>query len=296
MIVITLTKVPASLRGVLTKWYQEVQTGVYVGNVSAKVRDLVWKRICRDIGQGQATMVYNAKNEFGYQFQTTRNDHQVIDFDGIPLMKHLKQAPTAQKRGFSDAAKRRMAQKMSKKVNKTVNASKVVELVAVDVETTGLNATTDAIISIGAVKMGKTGKFEDFDVLVKTKLDVPEAITELTGISNHDLDSHGISLTSALEQLKQFIGDLPICGYNLRFDDEFLTTGFEKNAITELTNRRIDLLPLVKKTNQFLDNYRLMTILSNYSIENPSPHHALSDATATLKLATKLIENGDLQI
>ncbi len=45
MIVITLTKVPNSLRGDLTKWYQEIQTGVYVGNVTAKIRDELWNRI-----------------------------------------------------------------------------------------------------------------------------------------------------------------------------------------------------------------------------------------------------------
>lgn len=39
MIVITLTKVPYSLRGDLTKWCQEIQTGVYVGNVNARIRD-----------------------------------------------------------------------------------------------------------------------------------------------------------------------------------------------------------------------------------------------------------------
>lgn len=41
MIVITLSKVPMSLRGDLTKWCQEVQTGVYVGNFSARIRDLL---------------------------------------------------------------------------------------------------------------------------------------------------------------------------------------------------------------------------------------------------------------
>ena len=40
MIVITLSKTPASLRGDLTKWCQEIQTGIYVGSVNAKVRDL----------------------------------------------------------------------------------------------------------------------------------------------------------------------------------------------------------------------------------------------------------------
>ena len=51
MIVITLSKTPASLRGDLTKWCQEIQTGIYVGNVNAKVRDLLWERVQKNIGQ-----------------------------------------------------------------------------------------------------------------------------------------------------------------------------------------------------------------------------------------------------
>ena len=50
MIVITLSKTPASLRGDLTKWCQEIQTGIYVGNVNAKVRDLLWERVQKNIG------------------------------------------------------------------------------------------------------------------------------------------------------------------------------------------------------------------------------------------------------
>ena len=49
MIVITLTKVPPALRGDLTKWCQEIQTGVYVGNVTARVREKLWERIMRNI-------------------------------------------------------------------------------------------------------------------------------------------------------------------------------------------------------------------------------------------------------
>lgn len=68
MIVITLSKVPPSLRGVLTKWCQEVQTGVYVGRFSARIRDSLWERIQRDIGSGEATIVFNAKNGSGANF------------------------------------------------------------------------------------------------------------------------------------------------------------------------------------------------------------------------------------
>lgn len=295
MIVITLTKVPASLRGDLTKWYQEIQTGVYVGNVNAKIRDLSWERILRDIGQGQATMVYNAQNEFGYQFRTTRKDYEVVDFDGIPLMKHLKIAPVARKSGFSDAAKRHMARTMAQKKTQPSSEPVVGNLVAVDIETTGLDVTKDAIISIGAVKV-INGEFEDFNVLVQIQQEVPKAISELTGLSKETLDSKGIPLKMALEQLEHFIGDLPICGYNFRFDDDFISTGRESNSMSELSNSKFDLLPLVKKIDQFLDNYRLTTVLASYSIENLEPHHALADARGTLMLAIKLIKNGDFQI
>lgn len=54
MIVITLSKTPMSLRGDLTKWCQEIQTGVYVGNVNAKIREQLWQRIEKNIGTGEA--------------------------------------------------------------------------------------------------------------------------------------------------------------------------------------------------------------------------------------------------
>ena len=52
MIVITLTKTPPALRGDLTRWCQEIQTGVYVGDVSARVRDKLWERVQTNIGNG----------------------------------------------------------------------------------------------------------------------------------------------------------------------------------------------------------------------------------------------------
>lgn len=63
MIVITLTKTPPALRGDLTRWCQEIQTGVYVGDVSARVRDKLWERVQTNIGNGEATLVYNTNNE-----------------------------------------------------------------------------------------------------------------------------------------------------------------------------------------------------------------------------------------
>ena len=49
----TLEKVPDSLRGELSRWLLEVQTGVYVGAVSATVRDLLWDKVVQHSRAGR---------------------------------------------------------------------------------------------------------------------------------------------------------------------------------------------------------------------------------------------------
>lgn len=63
-----------------------------------------------------------------------------------------------------------------------------------------------------------------------------------------------------------------------------------------LNNRKKDLLPVVKRKDRFLDNYKLETVTAKYGIENEHPHNALSDARATKELAIKLIKIYDLVI
>jgi CRISPR-associated protein Cas2 len=46
MVVIILEKVPVRLRGELTRWLLELKAGVFVGKVSAMVRDKLWQRVC----------------------------------------------------------------------------------------------------------------------------------------------------------------------------------------------------------------------------------------------------------
>lgn len=297
MIVITLSKVPPSLRGDLTKWYQEVQTGVYVGNVNAKVREQVWERIIRDIGSGQAVMVYNAQNELGYQFRTTRTDHEIVDFDGIPLLKRLNQvkSPSSKKLGFSDAAKFHRIKMYSKRSKKSkAYQVKMPLFVAVDVETTGLDLTKDDLISIGAIKKGEDGELKKLSLLIQTDRVISPEITKLTGLSTEILEKKGVSLQVALTRFLEFIDDALLVGYNLQFDDAFLSKSLKLVQEKTLHNQMIDLLPIVKKRNRFIDNYRLSTVLAEYDITNSTPHHADSDAEATFALAEKLIENQDL--
>lgn len=62
MVVITLTDCPPKLRGDLTKWLIEVNTGVFVGKINARVREEVWQRVCDNLSNGRATMVFSTNN------------------------------------------------------------------------------------------------------------------------------------------------------------------------------------------------------------------------------------------
>lgn len=87
--IITISKVKNSLRGDLTKWMQEIDAGVYVGNFNSRVRENLWQRIIDNIGDGSATITYAYRNEIGYTFKTHNTNRNLVDLDGIPLVLSL---------------------------------------------------------------------------------------------------------------------------------------------------------------------------------------------------------------
>ena len=44
MIIIILENVPVGLRGELSRWMLEPKSGVFVGNMTARIRDLLWDK------------------------------------------------------------------------------------------------------------------------------------------------------------------------------------------------------------------------------------------------------------
>ena len=66
MTVIVLERVPVSLRGELTRWMLELKPGVFVGKVSAMVRDRLWERICGNMRGGAGTLIYSSDTEQGF--------------------------------------------------------------------------------------------------------------------------------------------------------------------------------------------------------------------------------------
>ncbi len=88
MVVIMLEKVPSSVRGELTRWMLELRPGVFVGNISALVRDKLWEVICLKLRGGAALLLHNADTEQGFTIRSSGDSSRIIqDFDGLLLTR-----------------------------------------------------------------------------------------------------------------------------------------------------------------------------------------------------------------
>lgn len=86
MIVLIVERVTPSLRGELSRWLIQPKAGVFVGRLSARVRDLLWERVCRSVKDGGALILYSADTEQGFEVQTWGDTRYLIeDFDGLKL-------------------------------------------------------------------------------------------------------------------------------------------------------------------------------------------------------------------
>ncbi|TFV58349.1 type I-E CRISPR-associated endoribonuclease Cas2 [Geodermatophilus sp. DF01-2] len=113
MVVLVLSACPAGLRGHLTRWLLEISAGVFVGHVSARVRDLMWLNVCEMASGGRALMVFSVPGEQRMDFRVHNHHWTPTDFDGLTLMMRPEHAaapavteepPAA---GWSAASKRR---------------------------------------------------------------------------------------------------------------------------------------------------------------------------------------------
>ena len=111
MIVIVLSACPVSLRGDLTKWLLEINPGVFVGRVSARIREKLWARVLESGSTGRATMVFPADNEQRLEFRVNNADWEPVDFEGVKLIYRPVVRKVVPKSGWSKASRYRRARR-----------------------------------------------------------------------------------------------------------------------------------------------------------------------------------------
>ena len=96
MLVIVVENVPPRLRGRLGLWLVEVRAGVYVGDVSRRVREMIWETLAEGVEDGNAVMAWTSNNESGFDFMTLGSNRRIpVEMDGIKLVSFLPEANQA---------------------------------------------------------------------------------------------------------------------------------------------------------------------------------------------------------
>lgn len=157
-----------------------------------------------------------------------------------------------------------------------------------DLETTGLDPITERLTQIAAIKGD-----EKFVTYVNPEREIPEFITELTGISNETVKD-APNEKEALTMLLNFLGeDYIIIAQNAPFD-----LGFIYHAL--LRNDMIPIVPDFYCTRAMSAvlfpnlSHRLVDMTKLFDIEIKQEHDAFYDAEATQKLFDKLIDIAEL--
>ena len=88
MIVLILEKVPSGLRGEISRWMIEPRAGVFVGNLSAAVRDRIWEKAEKSARGGAGMLIHNAKNEQGFDLRTFGDTtRSIVNVEGLWLVQ-----------------------------------------------------------------------------------------------------------------------------------------------------------------------------------------------------------------
>ena len=94
MLVIVVENVPPRLRGRLAIWLLEIRAGVYVGDMSRRVREMIWQNVEVGLEEGNAVMAWSTNTESGFDFVTLgKNRRMPVEFDGLKLVSFLPPAP-----------------------------------------------------------------------------------------------------------------------------------------------------------------------------------------------------------
>ncbi|WP_417527140.1 type I-E CRISPR-associated endoribonuclease Cas2e [Marinomonas shanghaiensis] len=90
MLVVVTENVPDRLRGRLAIWLLEIRAGVYIGDTSRKIREMIWEQINTLAEQGNVVMAWATNTESGFEFQTYGENRRIpVDLDGLRLVSFL---------------------------------------------------------------------------------------------------------------------------------------------------------------------------------------------------------------
>ncbi len=156
--------------------------------------------------------------------------------------------------------------------------------IVADLETTGLSTSSCEILEFAAVRVGDAGVLErEYTQVVRTRGPVPSFITRLTGITQAEVDRHGVPVMQAFSAFLEFVEDLPVFFHNASFDRRFLGAAADQTGLP-FPNPTHCTLALARRAWPELPSHKLEILARHVGASNPT-HRALADVRTTVAVA-----------
>jgi ATP-dependent DNA helicase DinG len=186
-------------------------------------------------------------------------------------------------------AETRQPPPLEKKNGPAAPPAPVPAFVAIDVETTGLDFSSDRVIEVGAVKFKGGRPDGEVSFFVNPGVPIPSTVSELTGITDADVAS-APPFAEIAPELLAFIADVPLCGHQIPFDLTFLNKELERAGLQPIGGQSLDTVLLSKICMQSgTTRFSLKSVSDKLEISLDNAHRALADAKAAGEVAAVLI-------
>lgn len=168
------------------------------------------------------------------------------------------------------------------------------EPICFDVETTGLNAVKDRILTLSAEKFayvdGKFVETDRMDIHLDPQMHIPESASKVNGI--YDEDVKGLPTEEEMiKDIEAFFGDDPlICGYNSGFDINFMESMYNRQLFKYFPYCfHLDIMKMVKQKLE-LPNNKLSTAAHELGADiGMEAHRSIDDVTMTWRVFKLLL-------
>ncbi|MFY9264887.1 MAG: exonuclease domain-containing protein [Solirubrobacterales bacterium] len=175
-------------------------------------------------------------------------------------------------------------------------------LAAFDIETTGIDHETDRIVTAAVSVVGNGLPPESHNWLVNPGIEIPEAASDVHGITTERARAEGCDPAEAVEAITselaaQILAGTPIIAFNARFDLSFLDREARRYEVEPLVDRVggaehllvVDPLIIDKQLDRFRRGKRTLgAVCAHYGVALDDAHAADADAIAAARVAWRL--------
>lgn len=158
----------------------------------------------------------------------------------------------------------------------------------IDIETTDLSSQWGDIIEIGAVKVINNEIIDTFTQLINPyfpdSYELPSFTSELTGISNDEINKYGRSRLDVLADFVKFVDDSIVVAHKASFDINFLYDEILEELNIEFKNNYVDTYNIghfYAFKSPEMNRHRVIDFISKFNLNNEElynyTHRALND-------------------